>query len=278
EEVAALEARHEQLEQLDTATDKYVAEACSQGKSSPACQNANALVQGLQETYNGTLGRLTYKELNREDYDKVSQIVANTTADKWDYAIENYAKSRNISYQEAKNKFALAININQTADIVGILYGLKGNKPETGIISASVASTLKQVLSKYNEFKQNIASSTKGSNDALAMAGAANVNHSSAGKELPPNAYLSTGSIDKIHTVKDYKSELNKGDKVNLELFNQRKSVSGSKAELIDPKTGWRLSPDRAGNNSHGGSAWKLLDKNGNRVATLDANGNVLRK
>ncbi|WP_312043911.1 DUF6862 domain-containing protein [Erwinia sp.] len=67
EEVAALEARHEQLEQLDTKTDKYVAEACSQGKSSPACQNANALVQGLQETYNGTLGRLTYKELNRED-------------------------------------------------------------------------------------------------------------------------------------------------------------------------------------------------------------------
>ncbi|CNF73732.1 hemagglutinin-like secreted protein [Yersinia similis] len=76
----------------------------------------------------------------------------------------------------------------------------------------------------------------------------------------------------------DYKSDLQKGDQIDLSTFNQRKAISGSKGEFIDPKTGWRISPDRAGNNSHGGSAWKLLDKNGNRVATLDQNGNVLRK
>lgn len=85
------------------------------------------------------------------------------------------------------------------------------------------------------------------------------------------NKLQSTGS-------KDYKSGVDKGDKVNLDLFSQRKSNSGGRAEFVDPKTGWKISPDRAGNNSHGGSAWKLLDKNGNRIATLDKNGNVLRK
>lgn len=80
EEVSELEARHEQLTQLDAAIDKYAQDACSQGKTSDACQDAHALVQGLQDSYRDFLGQLTYKELNREDYAKVSQIVANTTA------------------------------------------------------------------------------------------------------------------------------------------------------------------------------------------------------
>lgn len=163
-------------------------------KTSQACQDANALVQGLKGSYSGFLGQLAYEKLNREDYAKVSQIVANTTADKRDYAIEGYAKSQNISYQEAKDKFALAININQAADIAGQLYGLKGSESgKTGISSASV-STMKQVLSKYNDFKQNIASSTKGNNDALAMAGAGNLNVSSLHKKLGPNVNLSMGT------------------------------------------------------------------------------------
>ena len=86
------------------------------------------------------------------------------------------------------------------------------------------------------------------------------------------------GGFEPEKPKKDYKSELEKGDQIDLSTFNQRKAVSGSKGEFVDPKTGWKISPDRAGNNSHGGSAWKLLDKNGNRIATLDQNGNVLRK
>ncbi|AUX92565.1 hemagglutinin repeat-containing protein [Mixta gaviniae] len=193
EEVAELEARHEQLIRLDAEIDKYAQDACSQGKTSDACQDANALMQGLKGSYNGYLGQLTYKELNREDYAKVSQIVANTTANKWDFAIEGYAKSKNVSYQEAKDKFALAININQAADVAGILYGLKGPEVNKGAIS-SAAATLKTVLSKYDEFKQNIAASTKGNNDALAMAGVGNVNLSTAGNNLSSNANLSTGT------------------------------------------------------------------------------------
>ena len=53
---------------------------------------------------------------------------------------------------------------------------------------------------------------------------------------------------------------------------------TGGKANYVYPKTGWILSPDRAVANSHGGSAWKLIDKKGNRIAALDKNGNVVRK
>lgn len=193
EEVAALEERHDQLTRLDVEVDKYVQDACSQGRASPACQDANALSQGLQDSYSDYLGRLTYKELNSEDYAKVSQIVANTTADKWDYAIEGYAKSQNISYEEAKDKFALAINVNQAADIAGILYGLKGSEGGKTGISSAAASTLKQLMTKYDEFKQNIASSTKGNNDGLIAAGAGAGHTGNAGAELSPNAHLSTG-------------------------------------------------------------------------------------
>ena len=76
----------------------------------------------------------------------------------------------------------------------------------------------------------------------------------------------------------DYKGDLNKGDQIDLSKFTDRKKVSDGKTNYVDPKTGWILSPDRAGANSHGGSAWKLMDKKGNRIATLDENGNVLRK
>jgi len=146
------------------------------------------------------LGKLTYRELNSEDYAKVSQIVANTAADKWDVSIEGYAKSQNISYQEAKDRFALAINVNQAADIAGIFYGLKGSESGKTGISSVAASTLKQLMTKYDEFKQNIASSTKGSNDTLAMAGAGNGSGSPASTNLSPNVNLSTGTSGKSDT------------------------------------------------------------------------------
>jgi filamentous hemagglutinin len=44
-----------------------------------------------------------------------------------------------------------------------------------------------------------------------------------------------------------------------------------------DPKSGYQIVKDRAGGNSHGGNAWKLLDRTGARVATLDAKGMILR-
>jgi hypothetical protein len=72
-------------------------------------------------------------------------------------------------------------------------------------------------------------------------------------------------------------AQLERGDSVDLSKFNNRVKVEGQ-TRMQDPKSGYSISADRAGTNSHGGSAWKLLDRAGNRVATLDVNGVVLRK
>ncbi|HHA1259683.1 TPA: hypothetical protein ACOEEM_004394 [Enterobacter asburiae] len=79
-EVAALEERHYQLTKLYAEVDQYVQDACFQGRASPACQDANALAQGLQDSYNDYLGMLTYKELNREDYaQRIPQLINGIT-------------------------------------------------------------------------------------------------------------------------------------------------------------------------------------------------------
>ncbi|UYZ13762.1 hypothetical protein A6764_01895 [Brevibacillus sp. WF146] len=64
------------------------------------------------------------------------------------------------------------------------------------------------------------------------------------------------------------------GDGVDLGKFTQ--PVKGRKA-YRDPKTGWEIDADKAGEKSHGGSAWKLKNPKGKRVATLDKKGKILR-
>ena len=57
---------------------------------------------------------------------------------------------------------------------------------------------------------------------------------------------------------------------VDLGRFNQR----GNDGDKKDSKTGWRISPDTS---NHGGSRWKLLNPRGERVASLDGAGRILR-
>ena len=102
-------------------------------------------------------------------------------------------------------------------------------------------------------------------------------NHT-GGDEIPEKDWRDFILTNQDKSFVDYKGDLNKGDQIDLSKFTDRQKISGGKANYVDPKTGWILSPDRAGANSHGGSAWKLIDKKGNRIATLDKNGNVLRK
>ncbi len=72
-------------------------------------------------------------------------------------------------------------------------------------------------------------------------------------------------------------SNLQKGDKIDLDSFDERVKVDGE-TRYEDSKSGCQIVKDRAGTNSHGGSAWKLLDKSGNRVGTLNSDGTYLRK
>ncbi|MCR8936937.1 hypothetical protein O0555_06170 [Brevibacillus laterosporus] len=60
---------------------------------------------------------------------------------------------------------------------------------------------------------------------------------------------------------------------VDLDVFTDR--IDGR--ERREPKTGWTIDKDK-GSKPHGGSAWKLKNFKGKRVATLDKKGKILRE
>ncbi|MGD7017248.1 hypothetical protein ACQCVC_14070 [Bacillus altitudinis] len=62
---------------------------------------------------------------------------------------------------------------------------------------------------------------------------------------------------------------------VKISLFT--KKVKG-KQEWKDPTSGWSISRDFGKGNSHGGSYYKLMNKSGERIATLNKSGRVLIK
>ena len=70
---------------------------------------------------------------------------------------------------------------------------------------------------------------------------------------------------------------IGKNGKIDMSKFTKPASKNNAKSDWVDPKTGWRISPDRAGANSHR-SDYKLIDKKGKRIATLSKDGRVLRK
>ena len=71
---------------------------------------------------------------------------------------------------------------------------------------------------------------------------------------------------------KDIPERLKDGDgNVDLGKFDQKVKGKSAKKE----EGGWEVEKDTSG---HGGSKWKLKDKKGKRVASLDENGKVLRK
>ncbi len=71
---------------------------------------------------------------------------------------------------------------------------------------------------------------------------------------------------------KDVPERLKDGEG-NVDLGQFDENVKGKNAKK--EKGGWEIEKDTAG---HGGSKWKLKDKKGKRVASLDGNGKILRK
>ena len=59
----------------------------------------------------------------------------------------------------------------------------------------------------------------------------------------------------------------------NVDLGKFDKNVKGKSAKKEEG--GWEIEKDTAG---HGGSKWKLKNKKGERVASLDGKGKILRK
>lgn len=88
-------------------------------------------------------------------------------------------------------------------------------------------------MTKYDELKQNIASSTKGNNDGLVLAGAGAGNTGNASAELLPNANLSTG----VGGKSDTKYTLNKNGEMlgaNGVRFDSSTIWKGQGKERID--------------------------------------------
>jgi hypothetical protein len=82
-----------------------------------------------------------------------------------------------------------------------------------------------------------------------------------------------------IHFAKEAKEaadnvpERLKDDEGNVDLGKFDKNVKGKSGKKEEG--GWEIEKDHAG---HGGSKWKLKNKKGERVASLDENGKILRK
>ncbi|MBR0588958.1 SAR2788 family putative toxin [Bacillus pumilus] len=91
------------------------------------------------------------------------------------------------------------------------------------------------------------------------------------GKKVVTNALNSSARL----ATKNVKKSLLNDTGVKISLFT--KKVKG-KQEWKDPKSGWSISRDLGKGNSHGGSYYKLMNKSGERIATLNKSGHILRK
>ena len=82
-----------------------------------------------------------------------------------------------------------------------------------------------------------------------------------------------------IHFAKEAKEaadnvpERLKDGEGNVDLGQFDQNVKGKNAKK--EKGGWEIEKDHSG---HGGSKWKIKDKKGKRVASLDEKGKILRK
>lgn len=85
--------------------------------------------------------------------------------------------------------------------------------------------------------------------------------------------WLSDSEAQEIAAIKAQIPSRFRTDSGDVDLSKFTEKVKGSSS--LREKGGWTVDKDTAG---HGGSAWKLKDKSGKRVASLDSDGKVLRK
>lgn len=95
-------------------------------------------------------------------------------------------------------------------------------------------------------------------------------------EERGPQIFVTPKLNENLTSTVSLNHNIEKGDSIDLEKFSRRK-----KGGLFEnPDTKQTIPPDRgrnSGSGSHGGSWWKLKDRNGKRIATLSKEGKVLR-
>ena len=118
----------------------------------------------------------------------------------------------------------------------------------------------------YNNSKKGNNNSNKGNNNS--NKGNNNFNKGNNNSNKPK-----LGVHDKIKKIKEKIPQrlLNEDGTVNMSLFNIKIKRKVCKKE---PKGGYMIDRDTK---NDGGSKWKLKDKNGKRICSLDDNGKILR-
>lgn len=146
------------LNELDKLDDKSFIDACSGGgnNTSDACGAQLAKLKAFKAEYEVSYGRYPYSEYLKEDYNKIVGYLNSYTPNEWTYAINNYAKENNISYDDAASKFELAMYTQKIADVAAIYYGVKGVGVVKGKVSAVDLAKAEAAINEYNAFKQEL--------------------------------------------------------------------------------------------------------------------------
>ncbi|OCG15887.1 hypothetical protein A9G09_03940 [Gilliamella sp. wkB292] len=147
-----------QINELDEKDDKAFLDACagSGNNTTAACGAQLAKLRAFKDEYEIYFGRYPYSEYLQDDYNKIIGYLNRYTPDEWSYAINNYAKENNISYEEAASKFKFAMYTQKIADVISLYYGVKGVGIVNGKISAVDLAKAEKAINEYNAFKQEL--------------------------------------------------------------------------------------------------------------------------
>ena len=147
-----------QFKELDEKDDKAFLDACagSGNNTTAACGAQLAKLKAFKEEYEIYFGRYPYSEYLQDDYKKIVRYLDSYSPDNWTYAINNYAKENNISYEEAASKLKPAMYAEKFAEIISLYYGFKGVGIVKGKINAADLAKVDAAINEYNALKQNI--------------------------------------------------------------------------------------------------------------------------
>ena len=147
-----------QINELDEKDDKAFLDACagSGNNTTAACGAQLAKLRAFKDEYEIYFGRYPYSEYLQDDYNKIIGYLNRYTPDEWSYAINNYAKENNISYEEAASKFKFAMYTQKIADVISLYYGVKGVGIVNGKISALDLAKAEKAINEYNALKQEL--------------------------------------------------------------------------------------------------------------------------
>ena len=160
---------------------------------------------------------------------------------------------------------------------MAISYGLPSIGMRLANLLNKVEAKNKAKIENLQKINNNISNSNGGNNSSNGAKSGGN--NKSNGGHNGSNGRGNNGAKDDCHKNNKLKKImkkipqrlLNEGGNVNINLFIKKEK--GKK--WFKEEGGYKIDKDMVG---HGGKIWKLLDKKGKRICSLDINGKILSK